>query len=450
MKPPRALREVTMELPRKLGFLMEPHPYKVAYGGRNSLKSWSFARALLTLGVQKDLRILCAREVQKSLADSVHQLLVDQIEALGYHNLYSISDNQITGTAKDTTIRFTGLSDITINNTKSIEGIDILWAEEADGISKRSWQVVLPTLFRTPNAECWVSFNPGLTTDDAWQRFVVNPPPDAVVVEMNWRDAVAAGWWQPRQEELRQRDLIYAKDDYENIWDGKPRSTVVGAIYHREVTEMVVSGRFCQVPYDPRLPVHRIWDLGWNDLMTVIMVQKTGPAALSIINYVEDARVSYPEMLSTMDALRYHWGRDWLPHDAEQHHPTSGTNARKQLQGLGCKVSDIPRTNPEARIKAGRMMFPRIYLDNGQRATPPEYPDRVIGGAHLMERLKHYKRHTTRNGQDRGPEHDLASHGSDAFGGLAEIVNRIRNDGDTPDIKLPGFYNAQPSMGLLG
>ena len=184
--------------------------------------------------------------------------------------------------------------------------------------------------------------------------------------------------------------------------------------------------------------------------MTVIMVQKTGPAALSIINYVEDARVSYPEMLSTMDALRYHWGRDWLPHDAEQHHPTSGTNARKQLQGLGCKVSDIPRTNPEARIKAGRMMFPRIYLDNGQRATPPEYPDRVIGGAHLMERLKHYKRHTTRNGQDRGPEHDLASHGSDAFGGLAEIVNRIRNDGDAPDIKLPGFYNAQPSMGLLG
>jgi phage terminase large subunit len=444
-------RKVTLQLPRKLKFLLDQHPYKIAYGGRNSLKSHSFAGALLTLGIAQDLRILCAREVQKSLAQSVHQLLQDKIEALDYGDLYDVTDEAIRCRVRETMFRFTGLSDHTADSIKSYEGFDIAWLEESHAVSKRSRQILFPTIFRTPNSEIWESFNPNLDTDDCWERYVVNPPPGAVVVEMNYRDAIACGWWSDEQEQLRQYSLIYEKADYDNIWEGKPRSTVAGAIYTIEITDMAREQRFRPMPYDPRLPVHCIWDLGWNDLMVLIMVQKPQPSVLNVINYFEDKFVSYANVIAARKELRYNWGEDWLPHDREQHHPTSGTNAKKQLIALGCRVKDIPKSNPEARIRAARMMFPRVYMDNARRDTPPERPDRKLGAGHLMDRLKRYKRHIPKTtGEEATPVHDISSHGADAFGGLAEIVDRIRNEVEEPVAALPGFSNVEPSMGLLG
>jgi phage terminase large subunit len=397
------------------------------------------------------LRILCVREVQKSLAQSVHQLLVDQIQALDLGAYYSVTENAIRGTAQDTLFRFAGLSDQTAESMKSYEGFDIFWAEEAQAIRKRSWQIALPTIFRTPNSEVWVSFNPDMDTDEAWERFVVNTPPGAVVVEMNWRDAVACGWWSPEQERLRQYDLIHSKNEYANIWDGKPRVVLAGAIYATEVVEMITENRYRPIPYDPRLPVHRIWDLGWNDLMVCIMVQKPHPSALNVINYLEESHITYANMLTAMDRLNYKWGTDWLPHDGENHDPKSGTNAKKLLQGLGCRVQIIPKSDPEARVKAGRMMFPRIYMDASKFDTPPERPDRLLGAAHLMDRLKRYRRNVPRTTMEpTGPMHDIASHGADAFGGLAEIVDRIRNEGEMPPANVKPFENVDSSMGLLG
>lgn len=449
--PTRAEKVVRLQLPRKLGFLMEMHPYKVAWGGRNSLKSWSFARALLTLGVHQPLRILCAREVQKSLLQSVHQLLLDQIQALDLGDRYHVTENAIRGTVQDTLIRFTGLSDQTVESIKSYEGFDICWVEEAHSVRKRSWQILLPTIFRTVGAEVWVSFNPDMDSDEAWDRFVVNTPPGALVVEMNWRDAVACGWWSPDQERLRQFDLVHSKEEYANIWEGKPRVVVAGAIYAREVVDMIAEKRFRPIPYDPRLPVHRIWDLGWNDLMTVIMVQKPHPSALNIINYMEESHITYAEMLAAMDNLKYVWGTDWMPHDAEHHDPKSGTNARKLLTKHGRKVQIIPKSDPEMRIRAARMMFPRVYVDNAKFDTPVDRPDRLLGAAHLMERLKRYKRNVPKTTQEpTGPVHDIASHAADAWGGLAEIVDRIRNEGEMPKANIPVFQSFDPSTGLLG
>ena len=74
--------KATVQIPDKLSFLFEPHPYKVLYGGRDGCKSWSVAQALLILGSQRPLRILCARETMDSIRESVHQLLSDQIARL--------------------------------------------------------------------------------------------------------------------------------------------------------------------------------------------------------------------------------------------------------------------------------------------------------------------------------------------------------------------------------
>lgn len=450
-KPPLPEKLVRLQLPRKLAFLMDMHPYKVLWGGRSSLKSWSISRALLTLGVHQDLRVLCAREVQKSLVESVHQLLKDQIRKLDYQDEYDITENAIRGKRRDTLFRFIGLADHTVDSIKGFEGFDVFWFNEAQAIKKRSWQIALPTLFRTPGSEAWVDFNPGLDTDEVWDRFILNPPPGAVVREMNWRDAVACGWWSPEQERLRQYDLVHSKLEYPNIWEGQPSVVLAGAIYATEVVEMITESRFRPVPYDPRLPVHRVWDLGWNDLMVCIMVQKPHPSALNIINYLEESHITYANMLAAMDQLHYRWGTDWLPADAEQHHPTSGTNARKTFVKLGCKVQIIPKSGPEPRIKAGRMMFPRLYVDNSKRDTPPERPDRLLGAGHLVDRLKRYRRNVPKTTmEEAGPIHDIASHGADAFGGLAEIVDRIKNDGDRPAPKVGQFKNVDPSMGLLG
>lgn len=448
-----------IDLPDKLAPLLEPHAYKVLWGGRNGLKSWNIGRLLAMEGVEASHRILCVREVQNSLADSVHQLLKDQIEALNLSAFYEVTDKAIRGTRNDTLFRFAGLSDMTAASLKSFEGFDRLWAEEAQAITKRSWQMVLPTIFRTKGAEAWVSFNPDLDSDETWRRFIVNPPEDAVIIEMNWRDAVSRGWMTDEQERLRQYDLKNTtKDEYENIWEGRPRTVVAGAIYAREVIDMITEGRYRPTPYDPRFPVHRIWDLGWNDLMSVIMVQKVAPSVLNVINYIEDSQTTYAEMLANMESLRYRWGRDWLPHDSTHHHPTSGTNAQKQLVALGCKLGmvngkvGIPKSDPEARIRAARMMFPRVYIDNTKRDVPPEFPDRAIGAGNLMEHLKRYKRTIPKGtGEPAAPVHDRASHAADAWGGLAEIVDQIRNDSDATPVPAPaGFRQTDRGMGLLG
>lgn len=448
---PQPEKIVCLKLPKKLSFLLDMHPYKIAWGGRGSLKSWSFARALLTLGVAQPLRILCAREVQKSLSQSVHQLLKDQIEALNYGDLYDVTENAIRGTRQDTLFRFAGLSDQTAESIKSYESYDVAWVEEAQSVRKRSWQILLPTIFRNAGAEIWASFNPNLDTDEVWERFILNPPSGAVVVEMNWRDAVSCGWFTPEMDRLRNYDLIHSKLEYPTIWEGRPRTVVAGAIYATEITDLLAEGRSRPIPYDPRLPVHRVWDLGWADSMAVIMVQKPHPSALNVVNYIEDNQLTYANMIAAMDRLNYKWGTDWLPHDAEQHHPTSGTNAKKVLQSLGCKVQIIPRSDSEARIRAARMMFPRIFMDSSKRDVPPERPDRLLGAGCLLDRLRRYKRNIpATTGEPASPTHDASSHGSDAFGGLAEIVDRIRNEGEMAKANVRPFENVDASMGLLG
>src|SRR5690242_12113424 len=133
------------EFPSKLKFLFQPKRYKVAYGGRGATKSWGFARALLIQGAQKKLRILCTREVQKSIKDSVHSLLADQIQALGFGHLYEVLQNEIRG-KNGTEFLFAGLSTQTIESIKSYEGIDRVWVEEARAVSKRSWSILIPTI----------------------------------------------------------------------------------------------------------------------------------------------------------------------------------------------------------------------------------------------------------------------------------------------------------------
>ena len=149
------MADIDVWLPRKLAFLREPHRYRVLYGGRGGIKSWSIAQSLLVQGAERDLRIPCARETMQSIRESVHQLLEDQIQRLGMQGEYEVQKAEIRHRYRKTSFTFHGLRD---QNIKSLEGADILWVEGAQNVSKKSWRTVIPTI-RKPGSEIWISFN---------------------------------------------------------------------------------------------------------------------------------------------------------------------------------------------------------------------------------------------------------------------------------------------------
>jgi phage terminase large subunit len=199
-------------------FLFDPKRYKVAYGGRGAGRSWAVARALLILGMKKKLLILCSREFQSSISDSVHRLLADQIRLLDLTNFYEIQKQTING-RNGTAFIFEGLKH-NVTKIKSIEGVDICWIEEAEKVSDESWNVLIPTI-RKEGSEIWIIFNPDLETDPTYRRFVLNPPPDSTVRKTTWRD-------NPKFPTTlaRERDYLWKVDPDRAvyIWDGECRS----------------------------------------------------------------------------------------------------------------------------------------------------------------------------------------------------------------------------------
>jgi phage terminase large subunit len=205
------------EIPDKLGFLFEPHRYKVAYGGRGSAKSWTFARVLLVLAASSCLRVLCAREFQNSIQESVHKLLVDQMGLLGLQDEFEVTQQSIKSRT-DSDFFFYGIKN-NPTKIKSTEGIDIAWVEEAERVSNNSWEILIPTI-RKPGSEIWMTFNPHQETDATYQRFVINPPDDCVSREINHPDNP----WFP--VELRKEMEYLARvdpDAYAHIYGGKTR-----------------------------------------------------------------------------------------------------------------------------------------------------------------------------------------------------------------------------------
>lgn len=425
------MSEAAWEFPEKLGFLFQPARTKCAHGGRGSGKSWAFARALLLEGADHPERVLCTREVQKSIKDSVHQLLSDQIKVLGLEGFYRVTQHEITG-ANGTRFLFSGLSDQTSDSIKSFEGITKVWCEEAHKITRRSWDLLIPTI-RAPGSEIWISLNPELDTDETYVRFVENPPEGAVVVQVNWRDNP----WFPqvleleRREFLRQVELgIRSQDEYDNIWEGKCRSAVEGAIYAQEVARLQQERRFCRVPYDPLLPVHDVWDLGWNDAMVVGLFQRS-PMGLMLIDSLIVSHQTYDQVVSQIEARKYRQGRTFIPHDGQHKNPQTGQGADATLRALGREVSIVPSIGLEAGIKATRQAFGRLWIDN-----------QAGDNKRVLHSLKRYRRAVSSTTNEPGaPLHDEHSHPADMVRYACIVADEMV---DVPEISDPyaGFRRA--------
>lgn len=220
---------MNIEFPEKLLFyITEKKRYKVSYGGRGSSKSWTAGRGLILRAMQSKIRILCTRQLQTSIKDSVHKLLCDTIYALKLEQYFDITRDTIR-CHNGSEFIFKGLQNQT-NEIKSIEGIDICWVEEAQSVSEDSWAILIPTI-RKENSEIWVTFNPDREEDATYQRFVVNPPPDSIVQLVNYYDNP----WFPevlRKEMEYDKQIDYAK--YEHVWLGKTVLNTEAQIYHNK------------------------------------------------------------------------------------------------------------------------------------------------------------------------------------------------------------------------
>jgi len=213
------VRRINANIPAVFGYLFKPARYKVAKGGRGSAKSWSYADALLITGMDSPLRILCAREIMHSIKESVYRLLCDRIKALGLEDFYTTTQTSITG-LNGTAFIFAGLFR-NVNQIKSLEGIDRVWVEEAESVSKESWDLLIPTI-RKPGSEIWVTYNPQFEDDDTHQRFAVNPPEGAVVVHVNYdQNPYFPEVLRKEMEQDKARD----KAKYETVWLGLARGS---------------------------------------------------------------------------------------------------------------------------------------------------------------------------------------------------------------------------------
>ena len=396
--------EIRAQFPAKLRGLMLPRRYKILYGGRGGAKSWGVARALLLLAAQSPLRVLCAREIQKSMKDSVHRLLKDQIEALGLSDEYDVFDTEIRG-KNGSLFLFTGLQSHTVDSIKSFEGVDRVWVEEGHGVSAKSWNTLIPTI-RKENSEIWVTLNPDMDTDDTYIRFIAAPSDDTWLCEVNWRDNP---WFPQVLDDERVKSKARDPESYDHIWEGKPRRVAEGAIYRYEIDAVYADGRVSPVPYDPMMPDHTIWDLGWNDAMTIIMVQR-GPQDLRLLDYIEDSNRTLDWYVAQLEKRPYRWGTDFLPHDGRTRNFQTGKSTEEILRSMGRKPRVLAQTSVEEGIKAARLVFPRCYFDKTKTVR-------------LLECLKRYRRDIhTKTGEPTLPLHDEYSHGADAFRYLGQSV----------------------------
>lgn len=400
---------MNVQFPDKLRPLFTPNRLKVAHGGRGSAKSWGFARALLIQAAQKPLRVLCAREVQKSIKDSVHRLLNDQIQAMGLGGHFEVFETEIRG-KNGSLFLFAGLAQHTVESIKSFEGVDRCWVEEAQTVTKRSWDVLTPTI-RKDGSEIWVTLNPDMETDETYQRFVANAPEGAFVVQMNWRDNP---WFPSVLEAERQETQRRDPDNYQNIWEGQPKRVAEGAIYRHEIDRLYAETRVRLVPYDPLLKVHTVWDLGWNDAMTIGFWQRSG-AEVRCIDYIEDTHHTLDWYVAQIEKRPYRWGTDFIPHDGRARNIQTGKSTEEALKAMGRNVVVLPQLDIEEGIKAARMMFPRVYFDEDKTAR-------------LLECLKRYQRSINQQTREPGsPLHDQYSHGADMFRYAGMAVEEMGN-----------------------
>lgn len=390
--------------PRVFLPLVEPARYKGAYGGRGSGKSHFFAEMLIERCVaQPGLRAVCIREVQKSLAQSVKQLLEDKIRSLGVEDMFDVLLSEIR-TPGDGLIIFQGMSTHNAASIKSLEGFDVAWIEEAQTLSARSLALLRPTI-RKAGSEIWASWNPENEDDPIDQFLRRDRPPNSIVVEANYTDNP----WCP-QELLDEAEIDRADPDkFEHVWKGGYKKAVEGAYYTADLKQADEQGRICQLERDPILTIKASWDIGVSDSTAIWVAQWVG-GRINWLDYIEGQGQPLAYYLEQLRQRGYDGCTCILPHDGAHRDNFTALRYEDHVRDAGFNVEVVRNQGKGAamqRIEAMRRLFPRMWFDS----------EKTWAGRKALAAY-HEKRDEDR-GIGLGPDHDWTSHAADSAGLMA-------------------------------
>lgn len=294
--------------------------------------------------------------------------------------------------------------------------------EEAQNVSNASWQNLIPTV-RKDGSEIWVSFNPTVEEAPTYQRFVLSPPPGALVVKVGWRDNP----WRSRVlDEDREYMRINDPVGYDNVYEGNCRTFSEGAYFREEMEALARSGRIGDVPYNPTKPVWAFWDLshsasGKGDPHAIVFVQPGDGSGFDVFDYWEGNNVSLPKVATdVLQGRKYTFAKQVIPHDGGRVNSHTGETDKQLLEGFGFKVDQQERTRDVERDVNGlRLVLPRCRFD----------AEKCKG---LLASLRNHRQEKDEKTGLWKFKHDWTSHGVSAFRGFSvyQAENGLRPAND--------------------
>ncbi|CDY76108.1 Phage terminase, large subunit [Caballeronia glathei] len=378
--------------------------YTIFHGGRGSGKSMACATALVIRAASEPLRILCFREIQESIDESVKAIIEQRMIDCGLQDFFDIPNKkkEIVGRNGSKFI-FRGLSDETSTSIKSMNDIDIAWGEEAQAISAASLKLFLPTI-RKDTSEIWFSMNPEMDTDPVYTTFIEKRPANARIIQVNWD---RNPFWNAALEAERLRSQADDPDDYDHIWEGIPKSAVAGAIYRKEMHALVTGNRIRPLSADPALGIHAVFDLGIND-MTSITIAQADISGLRVLDFHEDNNNDLKDYSDWLKGNGYKDAVVWFPHDGNARSIQTKLTSKAMMESYGWQVETTPDIGVEPGIKMARAALKQAFISDGC--------------TELLEHLRRYSRNKSGH-----PKHDEHSHAADSFRYTAVAMAQFKN-----------------------
>ena len=447
-------------MPEKLAQIFEGDAdYRGAYGGRGGAKTIGFAnKAIIDIlePSTKPWKFLCGRELQKSLKDSVFSVIASQIPVLGLDDAFEVGKEFIR-CKNGNEFLFYGLKS-NIAEVKGLHGVRRTWLEEAQKVSQSSLTYLIPTVMRDfPDCEIWASWNPDEEDDPIHEMYVTNADDTFKVVEINYYDNP---WFPESLEKVRLRDKKNNPHRYEWIWEGKFNVNSEGAVYGKWMEKARKEGRIRKGLYDPSLPVHTSFDLGYSDDTAIWFWQIQGNE-IRCIDYYESCREGiqhYAEQLYGRKIINIKYGKDAVvesfdlgeeiegqehrvkytygvhygPHDAANKLlQAGGRSIVQQLHEFGIRMVVVASTSQQNQIEGARVTIDRTWFDE----------DKCKEGIRSLRKYQ-FILNEQKGSYSKEPDHDLGgfSHGCDAYEIIAQVWKSAKVA--EPNVK-PKFFEQQ-------
>lgn len=398
--------QLKIEVPKEFKVLFDLDSdlrHIVLYGGRASGKSTSVALSLLILGMNKKLRILCTREVQNSIADSVHKLLADLISKYKL-NTWEVQKDIIRNKQTGSEIFFKGLHNNS-QSIKSIEGIDIVWVEEAQSVSADSINTLVPTIRKTGSRLIW-TFNRLTENDPVWELIVKKADNRTFVQKIN-SDAIESLLSKEIIEE-REKMQIDNPEMFDHVWLGEPMTAKTGSVFGKQLAQARSEGRITKVPYDASTGVYTAWDLGIGDSTVIWFFQVVG-REIHFIDHYEGSNEDLGHYISYIQNKPYQYTTHFLPHDSKARELQTGMTRVEFFNNHGIYNIEVLRpTNfslgQDDIDLVARPKFSLCWFDE----------EKCQRGLECL-RAYHYEYDEKNKLLRNKPEHDWSSHSSSAF-----------------------------------